>query len=386
MNRQNNYWGFRGVKGQMFFNQLVNAVGDLSGTDGQLKNELDDQLRTAMRDPGSEENAARSLRNFRDYVTRIGQQFIGGGGEPRSKPNPGSVPFFVSYFWQIQRPHVWPVYYTNTVRMIESMNLWQASEDVAGDYLTFKRLHEELLELFSIKAERKFTLYDVEHVFWFKGGENAQPMDENVRDQITREDILEAIAALDRGEPHTFGPSTFYDLLEGGRRYPPKAVVGLAARRALGRPLRPDEFSGGQESWAFRLLRELGFTIVDKERRSSGGYEFPSVPPPRVWIEDTKTAVHGHGGPGWEFGLCLWSPSAYEGGSDHYALMREPKIDDLVIHINDGDLVGWSYVSRPFRELTAAITWPMGRATIILSRRPQGLSRIPTINPVGGVH
>jgi 5-methylcytosine-specific restriction protein B len=32
--------------------------------------------------------------------------------------------------------------------------------------------------------------------------------------------------------------------------------------------------------------------------------------------------------------------------------MREPKFDDLVIHINDGDLVGWSYVARPFRELT----------------------------------
>lgn len=77
----------------------------------------------------------------------------------------------------------------------------------------------------------------------------------------------------------------------------------------------------------------------------------PSVPPLRVWIEDTKTKVHGHGGPGWEFGSCLWSPSAYEGGSDHYALMREPQIDDLVIHIDDGDLVGWSYVAAPFREV-----------------------------------
>jgi len=170
-------------------------------------------------------------------------------------------------------------------------------------------------------------------------------MDEDIRNQITREDILDAVAALDRGEPHSFGPSTFYDLLEGGRRYPLRAVVGLAARRALGRPLRPDEFSGGQESWSFRLLRDRGFKIVDKQQ-DSNGHELPSVPPPRVWIEDTKTTTHGHGGPGWEFGSCLWSPSAYEGGSDHYALMREPQI-----HINDGDLVGWSYVSAPFREL-----------------------------------
>lgn len=155
---------------------------------------------------------------------------------------------------------------------------------------------------------------------------------------------------MDRGESHAFGPSTFYDLLERGRRYPPKAVVGLAARRILGRPLRPDEFSGGQESWSFGLLRDRGFTIVSKEQRAVG-QDFPSVPPVRVWIEDTKTAAHGHGGPGWEFGSCLWSPSAYQGGSDNYALMREPQIDDLVIHINDGDLAGWSYVSAPFREL-----------------------------------
>jgi hypothetical protein len=31
--------------------------------------------------------------------------------------------------------------------------------------------------------------------------------------------------------------------------------------------------------------------------------------------------------------------------------MRDPKIDDLVIYINDGKIVGWSYVSAPFREI-----------------------------------
>src|SRR5829696_8663431 len=106
-------------------------------------------------------------------------------------------------------------------------------------------------------------------------------MAEDIRAQITREDILEAIAALNRGEAHSFGPSTFYDLVDNGRRYPPKAVVGLAARRALGRPLRPDEFAGGQESWAFRLLREKGFTVVPKEGASET--ELPRTPSPRVW-------------------------------------------------------------------------------------------------------
>jgi hypothetical protein len=170
INKQHNYWGFRGVKGQMFFNMLVNAVEDASKADGQARSELDDQLRSAISEPRSEENAAASLRNFRDYVTRIGQQFVDGGGAPRSKPNPGSIPFFLSYFWQIHRPDVWPVYYTNSVQMIEGMNLWQATDDPGDDYLTYKHLYETLMGVFSEEAGRKLTLYDVEHVFWFRGG------------------------------------------------------------------------------------------------------------------------------------------------------------------------------------------------------------------------
>jgi hypothetical protein len=178
-------------------------------------------------------------------------------------------------------------------------------------------------------------------------------MAKDFRGQITREDIEEAIAALDRGEPHAFGPSTFYDLVVSGKRYPPKAVVGLAARRVLGHALRPDEFSGGEESWAFRLLRDRGFDVVRKSRNDHTS-ALPKTPPARVWIEDTKTAAHGHGGPGWEFGSCLWSPSSAEGGTDRYSIMRELQADDLVIHFNDGDIVGWSRVAAPFQEIKEA--------------------------------
>ena len=94
-------------------------------------------------------------------------------------------------------------------------------------------------------------------------------MDEDIQAKVTRDDIEAAIAALDRGEPHPFGSSTFYDLIESDKRYPPKAVVGLAARRALGRMLRPEEFSGGATSWAFRLLRDRGFKIVPKQTNSN---------------------------------------------------------------------------------------------------------------------
>jgi hypothetical protein len=34
--------------------------------------------------------------------------------------------------------------------------------------------------------------------------------------------------------------------------------------------------------------------------------------------------------------------------------MRELKTDDLVIHFNDGDIVGWSRVAAPFQEVKEA--------------------------------
>lgn len=50
-----------------------------------------------------------------------------------------------------------------------------------------------------------------------------------------------------------------------------------------------------------------------------------------VFIEITSLD-HGHGGEGWEFGTCLWSPERSKDGRDIYSPMREMKAGDLVIH------------------------------------------------------
>lgn len=89
-------------------------------------------------------------------------------------------------------------------------------------------------------------------------------MPDNIPDGITRADVLEAIAAYEAGRPHDFAPSTKYDLLFEGRRFPPKAIVGLAARRHTTEPLGPYDFKGGLVSKCFRLLEDLGFEIAPK--------------------------------------------------------------------------------------------------------------------------
>ena len=61
----------------------------------------------------------------------------------------------------------------------------------------------------------------------------------SIPDGIGRVHILEALGDLTEGREHGFGESTKYDVLYEGERFPPKAVVGLAAARLIGKPLRP---------------------------------------------------------------------------------------------------------------------------------------------------
>lgn len=88
---------------------------------------------------------------------------------------------------------------------------------------------------------------------------------------IRRQDVLDALTSLDRGEPHPFGESTGYDLVERGKHYAPKAVLGLAARRLAGQSLGPYDFKGGEKSECFRILRNLGFLIVPKQEAVNPG-------------------------------------------------------------------------------------------------------------------
>ena len=73
-----------------------------------------------------------------------------------------------------------------------------------------------------------------------------------------------------------------------------------------------------------------------------------------VFLETTKSH-HDHGGAGWEFGTCLWSPVTNITGAHSYELMKEPQPGDLVLHNyhfappgkkTDSYLCGFSKVSK----------------------------------------
>jgi hypothetical protein len=109
---------------------------------------------------------------------------------------------------------------------------------------------------------------------------------------LTRDDVLRALADLDAGVEHPFGPPTGYEVVHEGKRYPPKAVVGLACRSLLERILRPGEFSGGEApGQANYVLRELGFAVAPKGALMSKVDEPESADQSRDWTRSEVDLV-----------------------------------------------------------------------------------------------
>jgi 5-methylcytosine-specific restriction protein B len=86
----------------------------------------------------------------------------------------------------------------------------------------------------------------------------------NATELITETHVLSALAEIDSQGVPADAQSTGYDLIYGGKSYPPKLVVSLAVKALTGEPLDPGTFSGGESSPAFRFLRRLGFDVKPK--------------------------------------------------------------------------------------------------------------------------
>lgn len=100
LNKRHEYWGFKGIKGQMFFNMILNVTED--------EGETDQELKSALSVPSNEDIARSRLNTFISYIRRLGDAFVEAGGTKHARPKFSSAPFFLSYFWQIQSPKTWP--------------------------------------------------------------------------------------------------------------------------------------------------------------------------------------------------------------------------------------------------------------------------------------
>jgi len=83
----------------------------------------------------------------------------------------------------------------------------------------------------------------------------------------------------------------------------------------------------------------------------------PNLKPDQsVFLEITNPI---HGGPGWEFGSCLWSPMKDKGGSEAWKVMNDTTPGDMIIHLlklEEGYV--WAGVSKAITSLTQSIDEP----------------------------
>lgn len=249
LNKANSFWGFRGFKGQMFFNILTNVASSFGDAAEAVSfKEYDSELKAALAMPPSEDAAKSRIKNFVSYVNRLGEQYVSAGGTRSGCPKVGSIPFFLSYFWQIQSLDKWPVYYTNSVNTMADLNLWQPGEDAAENYISFKKKHEELGQLFTEKSGKPFGFYEVEHVFWFKGG-----------NPLGGERPLCSDAPKSDGEPRreTYTPERLPE------SYVPP-IIAILPRMALNEPplIAAAKNSGTSLDHAFEKSVNAAFTIL----------------------------------------------------------------------------------------------------------------------------
>jgi len=111
-------------------------------------------------------------------------------------------------------------------------------------------------------------------------------------DLVSREDVIGAIQKIKQGETAVFEPSTFYDLIFNGERFPPKAAMGMAVLRTHGSYLQPEAFSAGLKSRCFRRLKDLGFEVVEKEEDIQLAYFIIRSNENSDWADKTGTSYH----------------------------------------------------------------------------------------------
>jgi hypothetical protein len=130
LNKRNPLWGFDGFIGQMHFNKLFNAAPD--------EVDFGDRLREAIQLPESVDEARERIDSFAEYTQRLKDNDID------SDPFPKSTIFFLSYFWHIQRPTEWPIFYPTSEQYLDDEGLLDTDEPYGTRYESFVETLDDL--------------------------------------------------------------------------------------------------------------------------------------------------------------------------------------------------------------------------------------------------
>lgn len=202
-NKRNPLWGFRGVNGQMFFNMLVNSTINEVG--------LKDTLKEVLKCPKDIDSAKSKINTLINFIkTETSAE------DKRALPRIKSTLYFLSYFWQIQKPEEYPIFYSSSEQILTELGFLERNIDLASYYEEFFKISMELLNLFKQK-NKKADLWYVEHAFW-KYFIEHQKFEEEVtykvqQQKVRKDEIIITPSDLTKREEMSFIPNILSNLI-----------------------------------------------------------------------------------------------------------------------------------------------------------------------------
>ena len=154
-NKRNNLWGFTAIKGQMFFNQLTK-------TNEQNIDKLSAILKQTITEPKDLKEALTKIETLEKFARNIFDK----EKDKRKGPNPASVGYFLSYFWQIHNNENWPIVYTSLTTAFTEIGIWKEHHTQKDEYEFFYNLNEEVKNVLKSHTKRTVSNWEVEYSFW----------------------------------------------------------------------------------------------------------------------------------------------------------------------------------------------------------------------------
>lgn len=150
-------WAFSSPIGGLFFNLLVDAPQPEADSD------LTPLLQEVLAEPADESAAKKQIIRLKERVEKIRER----SDDLQSAPSAGSIPYFVSYFWQLQAPDTYPIYYPSMRDAFTELEIWEPSDDIEEDYLEFWNVNEEIRSVLEEHTGEDVHLWTIERLFLF---------------------------------------------------------------------------------------------------------------------------------------------------------------------------------------------------------------------------
>lgn len=155
INRHHNLWNFSAKMGQMYFNQLIkSSENDID--------QLSNLLKKVIAEPADIKEALQKINELEKYTNAIYAK----ADDKRKVPYPGSVGYFLSYFWQMHDNKKWPIMYTSLINAFREIGLWKDQKSQKEHYDHFIDCNTQIKNLLKETKNIEPSNWDVEHVYW----------------------------------------------------------------------------------------------------------------------------------------------------------------------------------------------------------------------------